>query len=189
MNSSGKRYPHPHRFSVVDVTDDRQVAQWAAHVLQTVGVPDLLICNAAVMNTPAPLWEIGAKEFDSLIDTNIKGVANTIRHFVPAMVAAGSGIVVTLSSGWGTSASPNVAPYCASKFAIEGLTKALSQELPKGMAAIAVSPGVIATDMLTQAFGADASKHQGTEEWVKKAVPFFLKLTVKDIGKSLRIAA
>jgi NAD(P)-dependent dehydrogenase (short-subunit alcohol dehydrogenase family) len=189
MNSSGKRYPHPHRFSVVDVTDDRQVAQWAAHVLQTVGVPDLLICNAAVMNTPAPLWEIGAKEFDSLIDTNIKGVANTIRHFVPTMVAAGSGIVVTLSSGWGTSASPNVAPYCASKFAIEGLTKALSQELPKGMAAIAVSPGVIATDMLTQAFGADASKHQGTEEWVKKAVPFFLKLTVKDIGKSLRIAA
>jgi hypothetical protein len=57
------------------------------------------------------------------------------------------------------------------------------------MAAFAVSPGVIATDMLSLAFGAEASKHQSTEEWVKKVVPFFLKLSVKDNGKSVRIAA
>lgn len=175
------------RFSVMDVTQDRQVAQWAAHVLKTVGVPDLLICNAALMNDPAPLWEIDALAFDRLIDTNVKGVANTLRHFLPAMIAAGKGIVVTVSSGWGKTTSPNVAPYCASKFAIEGLTQALAQELPKGMAAVAVSPGVIATDMLRQAFGTDADNHDGPEVWAKRAVPFLLRLTAKHNGQSLRI--
>jgi len=88
------------------------------------------------MNTPAPLWQVPAREFNQLMDVNIKGVVNVIRHFVPAMVARKSGVIVNLSSGWGRSTAPEVAPYCASKYAMEGLTKALAQELPAGMAAV-----------------------------------------------------
>ena len=138
------RYGPPHDFAALDVSDDAAVAAWAERVLRDVGVPDLLINNAAIMVDPASLWEVPAGEFDGLIDVNIKGVANVIRHLVPAMVARGRGVIVNLSSGWGRSTSPGVAPYCASKWAIEGLTRALAQDLPKGMAAVPRStPGLI----------------------------------------------
>jgi NADP-dependent 3-hydroxy acid dehydrogenase YdfG len=61
-----------------------------------------------------------------LIDVNIKGVANVIRYFVPAMIERGSGVIVNFSSYWGRSTAAEVAPYCATKWAIEGLTRALA---------------------------------------------------------------
>ena len=79
---------------------------------------------------------------------NVSGTLNVIRAFVPAMIAAGRGVIANLSSGWGRSTDALVGPYCASKYAIEGLTGSLAQELPRPLAAVAVSPGVIDTDML-----------------------------------------
>ena len=58
-----------------------------------------------------------------------------------------------------------VAPYCASKWAIEGLTRSLAKELPPGLAAIALSPGVVNTDMLNSCFGSSAALYQTTETW------------------------
>lgn len=179
-----KLFPAPHRFDAIDVTDPVAVTQWA----KSVGPPDLLVNNAAVMNTPAPLWEVPADEFDRLIDVNVKGVANVIRGFVPAMVARKSGVIVNLSSGWGRSTSPQVAPYCASKYAIEGLTKALAQELPAGMAAVPLNPGVIDTDMLRQAWSDGASAYPKADEWAKRAAPFLLGLGAKDNGKSATVS-
>jgi NAD(P)-dependent dehydrogenase (short-subunit alcohol dehydrogenase family) len=155
--------------------------------LNAVGPPDLLINNAALMNTPAPLWEVPAEEFDRLIAVNVCGVANVIRAFVPAMVARGTGVVVNLSSGWGRSTSAEVAPYCASKYAIEGLTLALAQELPAGLAAIPLNPGVIDTDMLRQCWGTGASNFPDADQWATRAAPFLLNLTAKDNGKSLTV--
>jgi NAD(P)-dependent dehydrogenase (short-subunit alcohol dehydrogenase family) len=175
----------PHDFQVVDVADDAAVGSWAARVLEEFGPPSLLLNNAAIMNEPAPLWEVKAEEFNRLIDVNIKGSANIIRHFVPAMVARGNGVIVNLSSGWGRSTSPNVAPYCASKWAIEGLTRALAQELPKGMAAVSLNPGIIDTDMLRTSFGDRSSGFIGPDEWAEAAVPFLLDLGSKDNGKPL----
>jgi NAD(P)-dependent dehydrogenase (short-subunit alcohol dehydrogenase family) len=118
---------------------------------------------------------------------NIKGIANVVRAFVPAMVRKKHGVIVNLSSGWGRSTSPEVAPYCATKYAVEGLTKALAQELPTGMAAIPLNPGVINTDMLRQAFGAGASSYQAPDRWAEKAAPMILGFTAKDNGKSLSV--
>src|SRR4029079_2615042 len=94
----------------------------------------------AVINRSAPLWELSAEEFDQVTNVNINGVVNVIRHFAPAMIRRGSGVIANFSSGWGHSTSPEVAPYCATKFAIEGLTQALAQDLPKGMAAVRLNP-------------------------------------------------
>ena len=183
-------HPAPHDFSVVDVAEENKVALWAAKVLGGADdAPDLLINNAALMNTPAPLWEVPAREFNLLIDVNIKGVANVIRHFVPAMVKRGRGVIVNLSSGWGRSTSPEVAPYCASKYAIEGLTKALAQELPAGMAAVPLNPGVIDTDMLRQAWSDGAASYPKAQEWAKVAAPYILQLGPKDNGKSASVGA
>lgn len=180
-------YGAPHDFSVVDVALDNKVALWAAKILENDAPPDILINNAGVMNKLAPLWEVEDRDFTKVVDVNIRGVANVIRHFVPAMVARKQGVIVNLSSGWGRSVSPDVAPYCGSKFAVEGLTKALAEELPKGMAAIPLNPGVIDTDMLRQAWSDGAASYPKAEAWAKVAAPFILGLGPKDNGKSLSV--
>lgn len=180
-------YQEPHDFSVVDVALDNKVAIWAAKVLESDTPPDLLINNAGVMNRTAPLWEIEDREFTKVIDVNVRGVANVIRHFVPAMIARRKGVIVNLSSGWGRSTSPEVAPYCASKYAIEGLTQALAQELPEGMAAVPLNPGVIDTDMLRSCWADGAANYPKAEAWAKVAAPFILKLGPKDNGRPLSV--
>ena len=177
----------PHRFDCVDVSDDAQVSEWAASVILEFGPPDLLLNNAAIVNKNAPLWDIGADEFSAIIDVNIKGVANVIRHFVPAMIESQSGIVVNFSSGWGRSTSPEVAPYCTTKWGIEGMTKALAQELPDGMAAVPLNPGIIDTEMLRSCFGESASSFPNAEDWSKTAVPFLLGLSARDNGESVTV--
>jgi NAD(P)-dependent dehydrogenase (short-subunit alcohol dehydrogenase family) len=187
VRESAKRWPAPHRFDVVDVADDAAVATWAKAVVEQFGPPDLLVNNAAVINRNAPLWKVPADEFSQVIDINIKGVTNVIRHFLPAMVQRKRGVIVNFTSTWGRVTSPEVAPYCATKFAVEGLTQALAQELPRGMAAVPLNPGVINTDMLRSCFGSGASAYPSPDEWAKRSVPFILSLGAKDNGRSLTV--
>ena len=114
---------------------------WAGRFLAASAHPDLLINNAALINRNAPLWQVPAEEFDRLIDVNIKGVANVLRHVVPAMIARQSGVIVNLSSYWGRSVSPQVAPYCASKWAIEGLMRTPGPGTPTGPGRRPPQPG------------------------------------------------
>lgn len=179
----------PHDFSVLDVSQDSKVSIWAAKVLENDSPPDLLINNAAIMNRLAPLWEQDDREFTRLVDTNIRGVQNVIRHFVPAMVQQKRGVIVNFSSGWGRSVAPEVASYCMSKWAIEGLTKALAEELPAGMAAIPLNPGVIDTDMLRSCWPEGAAGYPKAAAWAKVAAPFILGLGAKDNGRSLSVGA
>lgn len=176
-----------HEVSAVDVADDAQVSAWARRTLDRFGPPDLLLNNAAVINRSAPLWELTADEMRDIVSVNILGVANCVRGFVPAMIARKSGVIVNFSSGWGRSVSPDVAPYCATKFAIEGLTMALALELPRGMAAVPLNPGVINTDMLQACFGDAARQYPDAQAWSRTAAQFFLKLGPKDNGRPLSV--
>jgi NAD(P)-dependent dehydrogenase (short-subunit alcohol dehydrogenase family) len=175
----------PSDFYSVDVASDEEVKSWASLVLNTHPAPDLLLNNAGVINKNARLWEVSAREFAEVIDVNLKGTANVIRHFLPAMLAHKHGVIVNFSSGWGRSTDAEVAPYCASKWAIEGLTQALAQELPSGLAAVALNPGIINTDMLQSCFGASAAGYPSPAAWARAAVPFLLKLGPADSGKQL----
>lgn len=177
----------PNRFDVVDVAVSGQVDDWARAILEGQPAPDLLINNAAVINQPAPLWEVPAKEFSALIDINIKGVFYCLRAFLPAMVAAKKGVVVNLSSGWGRSVSPEVAPYCASKYAIEGLSKAVAEEVPAGMAVAPLNPGTIDTDMLRICFGESAGDQPAPGIWAERAAEVILGIGPGDNGRSLTV--
>jgi NAD(P)-dependent dehydrogenase (short-subunit alcohol dehydrogenase family) len=125
---------------------------------------------------------------ERLFQINVLGLLNVTRAFVPAMVKAGRGVIVNLSSGAGRQGYPRIGVYGATKYAVEGLTKSLAAELPSGLAAIPLSPGVINTEMLRHSMGEEtAATHPDPETWVKKAQPFILGLGPEDNGKSLTV--
>ena len=171
----------------VDVADPAAVAAWAATVMEAVGPPDLLLNNAAVINANRNLWEVTDREFRQLIDVNVNGIFHVLRAFLPAMVKRRRGVIVNFSSGWGRSVSAQVAPYCASKWAVEGLTQALAEELPSGMCAVPLNPGVINTDMLRSCFGSGAAYYPEADEWAERAVPFLLGITEDHNGMPLTV--
>ena len=138
--------------------------------------------------TLLPAIKLRLAAYSDLININVKGVFNTIKEFLPEMINMGSGAVVNLSSGWGRSTSPEVAPYCSSKWAVEGLSKALAQELPEGMASVALNPGVIDTDMLRSCWNDSAGMHETPDIWAKRASPFILNINPEDNGASLTVS-
>jgi len=160
-------YPTQH-FYPLDVADENSVKLFCEKAYQVTGAPNLLINNAAVINTQAPLWEIPGDEFNELMLINVSGTANMIRHTLPYLLndeALEKRVIINLSSGWGRSTSPLVTPYCASKWAIEGLNQALSQELPSESGIASISP----------------------ETWAKIAAPFILNLDHSNNGDSLTV--
>lgn len=174
-----------HLIRVCDVTSAADVSALAREILNSAGAPDLLLNNAAVINPNAPLWEVTPEDFARVVDVNLKGIHLILRSFLPAMIDRGSGVIVNFSSGWGRSTSPEVAPYCCTKWGVEGLTQALSQELPPGLAAVALNPGIIDTEMLQSTFGPSSSDFPTPAAWAGKAVPFLEKIGPRDNGKAL----
>ena len=185
IESLSNSYPENTDFQVVDISDQRQVCFWAKDVLNKFGAPDFLLNNAGIINKNAALWDVPEQEFSDVININVKGVYNTIKEFVPNMIRIGKGTVVNFSSGWGRSTSPEVAPYCTSKWAIEGLSKSLAQDLQEGMVSVALNPGVIDTNMLRSCWDENAAMYEKPESWAKRVAPFILNISQKDNGASL----
>ncbi|XP_076926827.1 NADPH-dependent pterin aldehyde reductase-like [Bidens hawaiensis] len=176
-----------HLFLNVDVCSNTSVQELARVVMDKKGVPDIIVNNAGTINKNNRLWEVPEEEFNAVIDTNLKGIANMLRHFIPLMIDNKQGIIVNMSSGWGRSAAAQVAPYCASKWAVEGLSKSVAKELPTGMAIVALNPGVINTDMLASCFGSSSTLYQAPDSWAPKAADMILNLTMADNGSSLSV--
>jgi NADP-dependent 3-hydroxy acid dehydrogenase YdfG len=114
--------------SSVDVTDRATVLDQATAVQGEFGRVDFVFCAAGVIHTGGLL----ASDFDDIeyvLNVNLRGVVNTAKAFLPGMVAAGRGHLVTFSSGLGLVAAPRHSAYSASKFAVRGFTESLRQEM------------------------------------------------------------
>ncbi|MGN4254839.1 SDR family oxidoreductase [Bacillus cereus group sp. MYBKT14-1] len=185
-----KQYSKIHDFQVIDVSDSQQVNNWANYILNTHTAPDMIINNASIVNQNAQLWKITAQEFENVINVNVNGVVNVIRAFVPAMVARKEGIIINMSSSWGREGEAELAPYCASKFAIEGITKSMALELPHGMAVVALDPGgSISTPMLKSCAPQYINESPTPETWSHKAIEYILNITIDKNGDSLTCPA
>jgi len=182
-----RQIPAPHLFQPCDVSLESDIAAFCAAILKQFGPPDLVLNNAAIINPNAPLWETSAGDFSRIIDINVKGPAAMMRHLLPAMLKRGSGVIVNFSSGWGRCTAADVAPYCATKYAIEGLSLATAQDTGGKVAVIPMNPGIIDTDMLRTTFGGEAGGFPDADDWAKRAVPYFIKLGTKDNGKPLTV--
>ncbi|MEI4803741.1 SDR family NAD(P)-dependent oxidoreductase [Bacillus sp. FJAT-51639] len=180
------QFDSKHDFQSVDISDNQAVSAWGAHILQRYGTPDLLINNASIVNKNADLWTIYSEEFANVMNINVNGAVNVIQSFVPAMIHNKRGIIINISSSWGRSGEAKLAPYCASKFALEGLTQSMALELPKELAVVALDPGGgIHTSMLQSCAPEYVSSSPTAEDWSHVAVPYMLSITSNDNGKSL----
>lgn len=182
-----KNYTAPHLFGVVDVTSPEEVNAWAEHVVSENGAPDILINNAAFLHKPNPFGDIPVDDIRHTIDINVMGVANVCHAYLPFMVKQKKGIIITFSSRAGLKGLKNLTPYCASKWAIEGMMKSLARELPEGMAAIPLNPTDINTEMLRTCNAEYAHTMPAASEWVKIAAPFILSLNHKHNGQSVTV--
>ncbi len=167
----------PHRFFAADVTDPESLDRLARAAFDSGGV-DIVIANAGVINEREPLWEISGETWRMAMDINVLGMVNTIKAFLPGMIAADKGLFVGMSSGWGRSASAGLGPYCAGKFAVEGLMGSLALDLAgKGspVAAVALDPGGgVNTDMLVSCLPDSHGDYRTADVWAVGAVDYIV---------------
>jgi 3-oxoacyl-[acyl-carrier protein] reductase len=127
--------------------------------LARAGLPpavDVLVANAGILISK-PFAQTTESEFDSLFDTNVKGVFFLIQNALPRL--RDHGRIVTLSSGLSRYANPMFTAYSATKGAIDVMTRVLAQELgARGITVNAVAPGAVDTDMNASWLRADAGR-------------------------------
>jgi 3-oxoacyl-[acyl-carrier protein] reductase len=134
----------------VDVTSKEQIAAMVKGVMAKWGRIDCVVNNAGIV-MDAQLKNMTDEQFDRVIDINLKGVYNCTRAVVDIMLAQQSGVILTTSSIVGLYGNFGQTNYAASKFAVIGMTKTWARELGrKGIRAVAVCPGFIATPILKQ---------------------------------------
>ena len=159
-----------------DVADTEAVARAVASLPPV----DVLVNNAGISHVGL-ISQISPAEWDRLFAVNVKGIYNTVRAVLPAMLQKQDGAIVNLSSMWGQAGASCEAAYSATKGAVLSLTQALARELgPSGIRVNAVSPGVIDTEMNAHLSPADKAalaaetplERVGTPEEVAEAIVF-----------------
>jgi NAD(P)-dependent dehydrogenase (short-subunit alcohol dehydrogenase family) len=134
---------------VADLRSEDEVGRLAAHVREQAGTPEILINNAG-MNLRKPLREFSLEEWRCVMQTNLDTAFLCTRALVPGMIERKFGRIINMTSTMAHVALPGRSAYCASKFGLLGMTKALALELaPHGITVNGISPGPFATEMNT----------------------------------------
>jgi NAD(P)-dependent dehydrogenase (short-subunit alcohol dehydrogenase family) len=161
----------------LDVADARSVARLADVAVEKLGTIEIWVNNAGVY--PAKnLLDTTDEEWDFVNDTNLKGTFLGCREAGRRMLAAGSGVIVNITSVSGYRGRPSMAHYIASKHGVVGLTKALALELgPKGIRVVAVAPALTETPGYQEAMdrnsggGASGQSNRELHERIRSMVP------------------
>lgn len=131
-----------------DVSDPDAARAMVAGLEASVGAVDVLVVNHAYM-TMDRLVDYDMADWWRVVDTNLGGAFHLVQAVLPAMLRAGSGRIVMVSSEWGVTGWPEATAYSASKAGMISLTKTLGRELaPAGVIVNAVAPGVVDTPQL-----------------------------------------
>lgn len=170
------------------VTEPGEMQQFA-HAVGREGPVDIVVCNAGVITERKPAWEIAVEDWQRVLDVNVLGVVNTLHAFLPAMLDRRQGLFIAISSGWGRSASWGLGPYCASKFAVEGLIGSLIADMPEGVGAVALDPGNgVNTQMLSMCLPDEHEQYISPENWAEHAADYIVEhLYRKNISGSCTV--
>jgi 3-oxoacyl-[acyl-carrier protein] reductase len=133
----------------VDVADQAAVQKAAAQIFEDFGRVDILVNNAGVTRDGLSM-RMSLDDWDTVLNTNLKGAFNFIQAVMRPMIKQRSGRIINISSIAGLIGNAGQANYAASKAGLIGLTKTLARELAsRGITVNAVAPGLIETDMTT----------------------------------------
>lgn len=148
LNPLGPVYSQP-----ADTSRFVEMEQLVEATKERFGRVDLLVNNAGVA-WAGEFAEQPVETIDAIVEVNIKGVLYGCRTVLPTMLAQGTGTIVNVSSGAGHTGIPRIASYCASKFAVNGLTESLAREVKgQGISVYGVCPGRVATEMQREVSG------------------------------------
>lgn len=168
-----------------DVSDFATAAEIVKKAKKEFGTVDVLVNNAGITKDML-LMRMSEEQFDSVIQTNLKGTFNMIRHVSSVMLKQHSGAIINMSSVVGVTGNAGQANYAASKAGVIGLTKATAKELAaRGVTCNAIAPGFVETDMTAVLTDEQKSmmleaiplKRYGQVEDIANAAVFFAKNT------------
>ena len=132
--------------SIVELSQQRDIAAATAAAIQAHGRIDILVNNAGITGGNGPTWELDPEVWRRVIDVNLIGPFLACRAIVPQMLAQGYGRIVNIASVAGKEGNPNASHYSASKAGLIALTKSLAKELAtRGVLVNAVSPAAAKT--------------------------------------------
>lgn len=143
--------PAAARWQRCDVSDPTAVERLRAAIEAEVGAPTILVNNAGVQ-VERSVTASDDDDWERVVGTNCRGVFNTARAFIPAMEAAGGGVIVNIGSISGVLADPTMALYNASKAFVHGLTRSIAVDHGPQVRCNAICPGWIMTGMADAAF-------------------------------------
>lgn len=168
-----------------DVSDFATAAEIVKKAKKEFGTVDVLVNNAGITKDML-LMRMSEEQFDSVIQTNLKGTFNMIRHVSSVMLKQRSGAIINMSSVVGVTGNAGQVNYAASKAGVIGLTKATAKELAaRGVTCNAIAPGFVETDMTAVLTDEQKSmmleaiplKRYGQVEDIANAAVFFAKNT------------
>jgi len=140
---------------------------------------DLLINNAGLAAGAAPFQESDLADYEQMIDTNVKGLIYITKLIVPGMIAKKSGHIINISSIAGIEVYPTGSIYCASKHAVNAITKGLRLDLINyGIKVSSVSPGMAETEF-------SIVRYHGNEEKAKAVYAGLIPLNAEDIADAV----
>jgi len=154
---------------VGDVRKGADVKRMVAQCLKRFGRIDILINNAGT-GALNPIEKTSEKEWDDVLDTNLKGPFLFMRQVIPIMKKQGKGVIINVSSGLGVVGMANLSAYCASKFGVIGLTQVAADETTNsGIKVYAVLPGAVNTQLIRgSGFDLDPSQLMTPEHVAEK---------------------
>lgn len=142
-----------------DVRQSQEVAQAFASLPEAWQAIDVLVNNAGLAVGMNPVQEGVLDDWERMIDTNLKGLLYVTRTISPAMITRGGGHIVNIGSIAGKEVYPNGNVYCATKFAVDALTKGMRQDMyQQGIKVTAIHPGLVETEFSIVRFKGDEAK-------------------------------
>jgi hypothetical protein len=147
---------HPLHF---DVRDNAAVEAAIASLPEEWKSIDVLVNNAGLAAGFDPIHEGSLDDWNRMLDTNVKGLLHVSRAVIPGMVARGKGHIINIGSVAGKEVYPKGNVYCASKHAVDALTKGMRQDLlPHGIRVTQIAPGLAETEFSQVRFHGDERK-------------------------------
>jgi 3-hydroxy acid dehydrogenase / malonic semialdehyde reductase len=163
-----------------DVRNQKEVSETISTLPEEWQAIDILINNAGNAHGLDPIQSGNLADWDNMIDINVKGVLYVSREIIPGMTQRKAGHIINLGSIAGKEVYPNGNVYCASKFAVDALTRGMRMDLnPFGIKVTSINPGLVETEFALVRFKGDAQKASSVYKGISP-------LTGDDIAEIIR---